>query len=268
MSWMFPWRIIRSSLTKLLRLMKTDMAGLDVTRDDVVAAAESLQQDGAAVTIDAVRDSIGGGAITTIHTHLADWRAAQAAPALPEAVMPPALLAELSRWAQGYAEDAGAGLRDALARAESDSAALLRAGEELAGERDALNADVAAASAAREQAQLVADERSEEIDRLMAELRNARQVAADALVGKAKDQLAIDGKDAQLADLRQQLERYVSSNAADSDARLAAQMELVGIKTERDNLALEVKELRTQLDASRSERSNLRAELEVLRNKK
>jgi len=248
--------------------MKTDMAGLDVARDDVIAAAETLQQDGAPVTIDAVRDAIGGGAITTIHTHLAAWRASQAEAALPEAVMPPALLADLSRWAQGYAEQAGAGMRDALARAESDSAALMRAGEQLESERDALNDDIAAATAARAQAQLVADERSEEIERLMAELRNARQIAADALVGKAKDQLAIDGKDAQLAELRQHVERYVASNAADSDARLAAQMELVGIKTERDNLALEVKELRSQLDASRSERSNLRAELEVLRTRK
>jgi len=248
--------------------MKTDMAGLDVSRDDVIAAAETLQQDGAPVTIDAVRDAIGGGAITTIHTHLAAWRASQAEAALPEAVMPPALLADLSRWAQGYAEQAGAGMRDALARAESDSAALMRAGEQLESERDALNDDIAAATAARAQAQLVADERSEEIERLMAELRNARQIAADALVGKAKDQLAIDGKDAQLAELRQHVERYVASNAADSDARLAAQMELVGIKTERDNLALEVKELRSQLDASRSERSNLRAELEVLRTRK
>lgn len=249
--------------------MKTDTAGLDVTRDDVIAAADTLQQDGAAVTIEAVRAALGGGTASTIHAHLAAWRAAKGAPeALPEAVLPPALLAELSRWAQSYAEGAGAGLREALAQAESDAAALVQSGEQLQGERDALSAEVAEAGAARVQAQLVADERSEEIDRLNAELRNARQVAADALVGKAKDQLAIDGKDAQLAELRQQIERYVGSTAADSDARLAAQMELVGIKTERDNLAQEVQELRTQLDASRSERSNLRAELEVLRNKK
>ncbi|XYJ09673.1 hypothetical protein ACSUZJ_20160 [Telluria sp. B2] len=44
------------------------------------------------------------------------------------------------------------------------------------------------------------------IERLNAELRNARQVAMDALVGKAKDRLASDGKDAQLADLRAEVE--------------------------------------------------------------
>lgn len=246
--------------------MKTDIAHLDVALDDVIQAADTLRNDKQPVTIDAVRAHLGAGSTRAIHAHLATWRAGHAQPAeAPKAEMPPALLEELSRWAQQYAQDAGAGMREALAASDSDLAALARVGDELEAERDDLLADVASARAAREQAQLVADERNEEIERLTAELRNARQIAADALVGKAKDQLAIDGKDAQLADLRQQLERNVAATAAESDARLAAQMDLVGIKTERDNLAEEVKDLRTKLDASRTERSNLRAELEILR---
>jgi uncharacterized coiled-coil DUF342 family protein len=249
--------------------MKTDMAHLDVMQDDVIGAADTLQNDGQQVTIEAVRALIGAGSTKTIHQHLATWRASHAKPVeTPKAEMPPELLAELSRWAQQYAQDAGAGMRDALARAENDMDALLEAGNELEAERDGLNAELSDARVAREQAQLIADERNEEIERLTAELRNARQIAADALVGKAKDQLAIDGKDAQLADLRQQLERNVAATAAESDARLRAQMELVGVTTERDNLAAEVKELRTMLDNSRSERSNLRAELEALRARK
>lgn len=148
----------------------------------------------------------------------------------PTAHMPPALLADLSAWAQQYAHEAGAGLRAALAQAE-----------------------------------LLADDRNDDIERLTAELRNARQIATDALVGKAKDQLAIDGKDAQLLDLRQQLERNVTATAAESDARLQAQMDLIGATTERDNLAGELKELQSRLDASRSERGALRAELDALR---
>ena len=249
--------------------MKTDMAHLDVTLGDVIEAADTLQNDKQQVTIEAVRGLIGAGSTKTIHQHLATWRASHAKPVeTPRAEMPPELLAELGRWAQQYAQDAGAGMRDALARAESDMDALLEAGNELEAERDGLNAELSDARVAREQAQLIADERNEEIERLTAELRNARQIAADALVGKAKDQLAIDGKDAQLADLRHQLERNVAATAAESDARLHAQMELVGITTERDNLAAEIKELRTTLDNSRSERSNLRAELETLRARK
>lgn len=249
--------------------MKTDMAHLDVTEGDVIGAADTLQSDGRQVTIEAVRGLIGAGSIKTIHQHLATWRADHARPVEPpRAEMPPALLAELGRWAQQYAQNAGAGMRDALARAESDMDALLAAGNELEAERDGLDAELTDARIAREQAQLILEERNEEIERLTAELRNARQIAADALVGKAKDQLAIDGKDAQLADLRQQLERNVAATASESDARLCAQMELVGVTTERDNLAAEVQELRTKLDTSRTERGNLRAELEGLRARK
>lgn len=232
--------------------MKIDKDHLDVSQDDIILAADALQGDGKPVTIEAVRDIVGAGSVTAIHKHLAAWRAEHAAPApaaSPE--LPPELLAGLTSWARQFADAAGAGMRQALASFESDMQTLLRAGEELA--------------AAHTQAQLLAAERDAEIERLKAELRNARQVAADALVGKARDHLAIDGKDAQLAELRQQLERNVAMTAAESDARLEAQMELVGIKTERDNLAIEVRELRAQLDTSRVERGNLRAELEVLR---
>ena len=151
----------------------------------------------------------------------------------PKAEMPPALLAELSAWAQQYAHDAGAGLRDALATADS--------------EKFALQADLDEAQAARDHAQSMAAERDEEIQRLTAELRNARQIATDALVGKAKDQLAIDGKDRQIADLRRQVEQKLAEVATQSDARLAAEMDLVGAVTARDNYAAEIKELRAKL---------------------
>jgi hypothetical protein len=62
--------------------------------------------------------------------------------------------------------------------------------------------------------------------------------AMDALVGKAKDQLAIEGKDDQLANLRLQIERNVAALAAESDARLAAEMELIGAVTARNNSPL------------------------------
>ena len=90
----------------------------------------------------------------------------------------------------------------------------------------------------------------------------------DALVSKAKDQLAIDGKEQQLAQLRQELERKVADVAAESDARLRAEMELVGATTARDSLAAELDDLRAKLDKSTAERSKLRAELTELKSKK
>ncbi|MRX10809.1 hypothetical protein GJ697_23550 [Pseudoduganella sp. FT25W] len=139
----------------------------------------------------------------------------------PKLEIPEAIVAALGDWVQRTAEEAVAGPRETLARTE-----------------EALQA-----------AQTGLAERNEEIEQLMAELRNARSIATDALVGKAKDQLAIEGKDAQLADLRAQIERNVAAAAALSDARLAAEMELVGAVTARDNYAAEIKELRAKLAA-------------------
>ena len=169
----------------------------------------------------------------------------------PRAQLPAALAADLNKWAEEYAHEAGAGTREALARTERELQEALAEGD--------------SAAAARDAAQAVADERSEEIERLTAELRNARQIAMDALVGKAKDQLAIEGKDAQLLDLRGQLERSVTASGAQSDARLAAEMELIGATTARDSLALEVKDLQAQLAAAKSDRGALRMEVDKLR---
>nr|WP_315252093.1 hypothetical protein [uncultured Duganella sp.] len=149
--------------------------------------------------------------------------------------IPEAIVSALGDWVQQAAEDASAGPRASLARTE--------------GELEAARTELAEVGAARDAAQAQTAARDEEIEQLMAELRNARSIATDALVGKAKDSLAIEGKDAQLADLRAQIERNVAAQAALSDARLAAEMELVGAVTARDNYAAEIKELRARLAA-------------------
>jgi chromosome segregation ATPase len=220
--------------------------------EDVAAAAGKLQDGGAPVTIDTVRDALGGGSASVISRHLAAWRAATTPPpAPPKAELPQDLVAGLARWAQQFAEEAGTGAREALALHEEELESLRAAGEDLEAERDRLHFDVAELTTARDEALAALADRDEEIDRLNAELRNAKQVAMEALVGKAKDQLAIEGKDAQLADLRSQIEKNVTATAALSDARLAAEMELVGAKTARDSLDAENKDLRGQIAALR-----------------
>jgi len=225
-----------------------------------------LQEDGEPVTIEAVQDFLGEGSPSTIFKHLAAWRATHVKPAAPpKAELPQELLAGLADWALKFAEQAGAGDREALARNEADIEALSASSEALEGERDALRAEVANVTAASEEA---IAERDETIERLNAELKNARQVAMDALVSKAKDQLAIDGKEQQLTQLRQELERKIADMAAESDARLRAEMELVGATTARDSLSAELDDLRAKLDKSTAERSKLRAELSELKAKK
>ena len=221
------------------------MAAEGVTFDEVAAAAASVQNDGKAVTAESVSAALGQPVSVAIHKHLAAWRSAQAhasAAQAPTAQLPDALMTALTTWAQQFADEAGASNRDGLAQSQSDLDELLQASEQLENERNSLTAE-------RDETLALLAERDEQIERLQAELRNARQIATDALVGKAKDQLAIEGKDSQLADLRRQLENNVTATAAESDRRLAAEMELVGAVTARDSFAAEVQELRARLDA-------------------
>jgi hypothetical protein len=222
----------------------------EVTSDQVAAAAEGLQNDGKPVTLEAVSTQLGGGSLSAIHQHLTAWRVSHAKPAeLPKMDIPGPIVAALGDWVRQLAEQAVAGPREALAQSEGDLETLLKSGERFEAEREESQAQLAAVTAERDQALALAAERAEDIEQLSAELRNARHIATDALVGKAKDQLAIEGKDSQLADLRQQIERNVAASAALSDARLAAEMELVGAVTARDNFAAEIKQLRARLEA-------------------
>ena len=167
--------------------MTTDSPSYEISFDDVAATAGGLQHAGTPVTFDALRAAFPDASPTVLARQLRAWRAEhERLPAPAPATLPAALAADLAAWAQQHAEQAGAGPRAAMAQLQDDlDAALAEAGR--------LEDEVDSATNARDAAQAAADERSEEIERLMAELRNARQVAMDALVGKAKDQLAIDG---------------------------------------------------------------------------
>lgn len=232
------------------------MAVREIAYEDVAAAAEGLVAQGRAVSLVALRASLAEASAVSLAAHLATWRAQRQAPlqgldlALPEPVA-----SALSDWARQLAEQSGAGPRASLAQADEELGSLLAAHDELGAERDALSEQLAERSAALEQTAEQLALREAEIERLRSELRHARDIASEALVGKAKDQLAIEGKDAQLADLRQQLERNLASSAAESDARLKAEMELVGAVTARNNLVSEVADLRAQLDAALARRS-------------
>jgi chromosome segregation ATPase len=218
------------------------MSRQEVTPGQVAAAADSLQNDGKRVTIEAVCEMLDGASVNAVHKHLSAWRRAHAKPAeTPKLDIPEPIATALGKWAQQLAEEAGVGVRDALAQSEEDLEVLLKSGEQFEAEREELLAQVARLG--------------EEIDQLSTELRDARRIATDALVGKAKDQLAIEGKDSQLADLRLQIERNVAAAAALSDARLNAEMELVGAVTARDNFAAEIKELRARLASRQTERA-------------
>jgi chromosome segregation ATPase len=231
------------------------MSGRETTFDEVAATAERLSGDGVPVTVGALRGALGVASISSVHEHLAAWRAHRAKPAVaPKAAVPEPIAASLASWAERHADEASAGLRDGLAQAEGDLASLLHLNEQLEADLEAARTQLAQVTEDRDQARAALAESDAQLERLGVQIQHARDVASNALVGKAKDQLAIEGKDAQLAELRRQLERNVAASSSESDARLAAEMELVGATTARDNLLAEVQDLRAQLEACRAGR--------------
>ncbi|MGZ5182831.1 MAG: DNA-binding protein, partial [Ramlibacter sp.] len=71
--------------------------------EDVAAAAGKLQESGTPVTIETVRDALGGGSAAAISRPLTAWRAATAKPVEPaRAELPANLVSELARWAQQF----------------------------------------------------------------------------------------------------------------------------------------------------------------------
>lgn len=225
----------------------------DITYEQVAAAAQTLQDGGTPPSVGGLRAQLGPVSTQVLHQHLSRWRAAQRPPeVVADGGLPPALANALEVWVQERVESVARRLRADAGEAEADLASLLALQEEGDAERLSQAERLAAQAEERERGQAQLAEREAAVERLTMELRHARDIASEALVGKAKDQLAIQGKDAQIAELRRQLESQLAGAANESDARLAAEMELVGATTARDNLAAEVASLRAQLDALRA----------------
>ncbi|WP_174874029.1 DNA-binding protein [Vogesella oryzae] len=236
-------------------LTAVDAPAALVSFDDVATVAELLAGDHQPVTLASVCEAIGDAPLTQVQQHLAAWRASRAQAVASPAVTLPAPLADaLTAWAQQLVSTASSSLQDTITETNADLAMLCQHSDQLEHARDRLQQQLTTVTAARDQALATLAECDTQIERLTLELQHARDLASNALVGKAKDQLAIDGKDTQLAELRRQLERSIATSSAESDARLAAEMELVGAATARDNLALEVRELRAQLEICLAER--------------
>ncbi|MBV8379514.1 MAG: DNA-binding protein [Paucibacter sp.] len=230
------------------------MDNKEVSSNDVEAAAERLKRDGFPVTAEALASALGAASAASIQKHLLAWRMAEEKSIQkPRVDIHGSVVETIEAWAQNLVDEARSEYSSRLSRIEADLAPILDSSEKAEAENQALARQLAEATAALERVQLILAQRDASIESLTVELRHARDIASDAVVGKAKDQLAIEGKDAQIAELRLQVERNVAAISAASDARLAAEMELVGAVTARDAFAAEIQTLRAQLDERRAE---------------
>lgn len=146
------------------------MARIGISYEQVAACADTLNAAGVAPTIAAVRQSLGTGSPNTIHKHLTAWKACSApsasAAAVPSRAIPEKLLAALMAEIDQAANAARSAAITDLAESQAVVTELARAGELAETEIESLQEQIAALTTQRDQAQAIADERLETIERL------------------------------------------------------------------------------------------------------
>jgi len=199
-------------------------------------------------------EALAPASASAIQRHLVAWRIAQEKSIqVPKIDIHGPVVDAIETWVQHLLEAERSGHASRLLQIEADLAPILESSERIEAANQGLTTELADTSAELDRLRQILAERESSIERLTVELRHVRDIASDAVVSKAKDQLAIEGKDMQIAELRQQVERQTAAISAASDARLAAEMELVGASTARDTFAAEIQALRAELDARRAE---------------
>ncbi|MGF6613101.1 chromosome segregation ATPase [Paraburkholderia sp. WSM4175] len=119
-----------------------------ITKDQIWAVADELDQAGKPPTLAAVRKAVGGGSFTTIQEAMSEWKARRQAKAAPVTdPAPPALTERLNEFG-----------------AELWSLALQLANARLAADRDTLEAERVQLEADRQEAADLADQLNEELD--------------------------------------------------------------------------------------------------------
>ncbi|EFI6360628.1 hypothetical protein GT032_24310 [Escherichia coli] len=135
-----------------------------ITNADIHAAADRIAAEGQQPTLAAVRSALGGGSFTTISEAMKSWRAQQQAAAAPMREPAPEAV---TQQAQQLAADIWA-------------AALERANERLAHEREALEQVRAELEQQQQEAAELADQLAAELDAAKAQLEQQAQQLAQA----------------------------------------------------------------------------------------
>jgi len=197
-----------------------------ISKDAVFAAADSILASGARVTLEGVRQ-VTGGSYTTISPALNEWKAKQAAAAMPLREAAPQ--AVLDRLADLGSEVWAVALELANSRLTTEREALERARYELEADRD--------------EATALADKLSSELEAVQGLLLKAQEgaAAAQGQVQELGDALGAErvraqAAEARLEELRRELDRAQggvleatkeASAARELAARLEGQLEAV-----------------------------------------
>ena len=231
-----------------------------ITYDQVAAAADGLEAERVgSVTLVAVRARLGNtGSPNTIHRHLQAWEANRPKMPAPSIAIPDEVARAMTGWVMQAATAGRAESEERALHAQADADELARAGEDLEAERDQLQTEIATVTTQRDQQQAMADERSAEIQRLLADVERERGLAGVAQVEAAQARLRADSQVEQLTEMRSRVESLSSSIETERAARTAAERDaavgaaqLAGARAELDAARGQVATLQQDLAASR-----------------
>jgi chromosome segregation ATPase len=220
-----------------------------ITKDQIFEVADELDAAGQNPTLAAVRKALGGGSFTTISEAMSEWRARKTAEAVP------------------IREPAPQAVNDKLTELGADlwAVALELANNRLAAEREALEVARADMTTKQQEAAELADQLIDELDAAKARI-NAQEAAAAAAKTEAAelaDKLTAASEraataEARASELRAELDhahREAIAVRADHEAALEKAVERV--QAERDAALREAK-------AAREDAAALRGRVEVL----
>ena len=240
-----------------------------ITYEMVEAAANALsaERPGTTPTLVAIRAHLGDtGSLNTIHRFLKMWSESRPKATTQVLAVPEEITKALSGWVLQQATGSRADAEERLQQAQAAADELARVGADLESERDQLLADIVALTTQRDQHQATADERSAEIERLLAEVERERALAGAAQVEAAQARLRAESQVEQLAEMRTRIETLSVAVDAERTARTAAERDaavgtaqLAGVRAELETARGQVAALQQDLVTARDRAEQMRA---------
>lgn len=249
-----------------------------ISYEQVAQAADRLLAAGRTATIDAVREALGNtGGKGTIHKHLKTWAEQHppTADAVPE--LPAGLLRDLGRELERVAAEARAKIEEQLIASLATADNLADSLTALETDHEALQEKMAVLTAERDAATTLAEERHNEIQRLIEALSREQAAAEAARIEVAKSQLGLEAATAKSQDLVDLVGKLEKQLEAEKKTGQQAERDLVQAQAQRDaeraalaqaaererRLETKLEELQAKIDGVRDDAARQIAEAQV-----
>lgn len=236
------------------------------TYDDLARVADEIAATGKRPTMRLLRTKLGGSD-TSVHAGLKRWEELHPETASPPPELPQTLLRAIASEFDRVSAEARGESEERRREAQDEAGILAASSKELETERDALLDQVELLTAKRDQAQVLASEREQEIKRLNDVVSREQSAAEAARTDLAKALLRMEDWAARLQEQVKEIARLRSELDAEHKAREAAEKEsatlAAKLEAEREaradavrretNALAKVDGMKAEIDAVRSD---------------